>query len=864
MVEFAVAYSKLGWHVFPCYPMRGQVCGCGRAQCTSPGKHPATDNGLSEATTDEAQIRLWWEYMPDASIGVHMERSGLCALDLDDYETKEVSDLVLLAHLEQSLGVLPTTVLQLSGSGEGYHAVFKAPGFPVRGLIGGIVVRSKAYIIVAPSNHESGGHYTWQEGCGPTDIPVAEFPDTWKAALEKKAEIGHAGVPAEEPEWLQAIPAEQRLADARAHIARERGEIKGQSKAGTTFDVVRSFVRRYALRDPEQALELAQEYDQKCVPPWRERIARHVWSAYNKATEPPWGYAYRGEQERRALPAVPDITVSAALESIKAKRPSDPQKIQDREIVKRVLDGKFLGDDDGLAAETLLRVCPAGTSDAQIIGLLTQCMLPSERAEELVRTIRMANAAKVTNLGDLMPADVVIDGVNLGPTMVLPDPDALEMPEQSAPSSDRDLLGKLRMSEDGTAVTSCPHNLSLIIQNDSRLGNNVQFNELTKEIRINVAPFDKNDPNTVITKVRNYLDIKWHCHASSADIKEQILLAARENSFNPVADYLLPIAATWDRVPRNDTWLIDYCGAEDNEFNRRVGAMWLIAACARGIKPGSKVDNVLILEGRQGTKKSSTFKALGGPWFSGSPVSINTKDGQQMMSFCWIVELAELASLRSSETEAQKQFLTVDHDVYRPPYGSAPERFPRFAVCGGTTNDEDGYLPDKENRRYWPVAVGHRINTLRLMQDRDQLWAEAAYRYLNSDVNPHLAHPECPGERWWFETEAEEDMARGVVDKRRPENVWASRVREWVGMQVLQGSKTTMWTLGDIAEKCLRIDIEKLNGPKQKQLTAAAKEAGLVATKGEGGRPMWRAPDSMIARIVETSGTTAVQPPTTN
>lgn len=858
MLDFALAYAKLGWHVFPCYPMRGIVCGCGRPACNSKGKHPATDNGLTEATTDEAQIRAWWGWMPDASIGVLMERSGLCALDLDQYH----GDLEKLAVLEQQLGPLPTTVLQLSGSGEGYHAVFRAPGFPVKGVLGGIVVRAKAYIIVAPSNHESGNTYQWQEDCGPTDIPVAEFPDTWKAALEKKAEVGSAGVPADEPTWLQAIPADQRLADARAHIAREKGEVKGQSKAGTTFDVIRSVVRRYALRDPEQALELAQEYDTKCVPPWRERIGRHVWSAYNKATEPPWGYAYRGEAERRSLPAVPDATVNAHLVALTVKRPSDPQKIQDKTLVKKILEKQYLGDEEQLAVETLVRVCPPGTSDAQIVGYLLDCNMPDDHAEQLVRNHRLANAAKVSNVLDLVPEDVVIDGVNLGQPVQLhvEDQDLSDEP----PSGDQALLGKLRMSDNENGVLNCPHNLSLIIQHDSRLKGNVRFNELTKEIKINVPPFDKNDPNTVITKVRNYLDIKWHCNASEDDIKKQVLLAARENSFNPVADYLLPLANTWDRVPRNDTWLIDYCGAEDNEFNRRVGAMWLIACAARGIKPGAKVDNVLILEGKQGGKKSTTFKILGGPWFSGSPISISNKDGQQMMSFCWIVELAELASLRASETEAQKQFLTIDHDVYRPPYGSAPERFPRFAVNGGTTNDEDGYLPDHTgNRRYWPVAIGKTVDTLRLLQDRDQIWAEAAYRYLHSDVNPHLAHPECPGERWWFETEAEEDMARGVVDKRRPENVWASAIREWVAVRLV-GTKKTQWSMAEIAQQALSMELEKLNGGKQKQLSTALREAGLKQTKGEGGRPMWKAPESMVRSLLESAEAAGIQPPATN
>jgi hypothetical protein len=272
-------------------------------------------------------------------------------------------------------------------------------------------------------------------------------------------------------------------------------------------------------------------------------------------------------------------------------------------------------------------------------------------------------------------------------------------------------------------------------------------------------------------------------------------------------------------------------------------------------------DSRFLLEDFTITHNSKTAKALGGAWFSGSPISISNKDGQQMMSFCWIVELAELASLRASETESQKQFLTVDHDIYRPPYGSAPEKFPRFAVCLGTTNDEE-YLADATgNRRYWPVKI-RECDVLRLIADRDQLWAEAAYRYLNSDQNPEFAHPECPGERWWFATEAEEDMARGVVASRRPENTWATAIREFIGMRCASGGGKRLWGTNEIAQQALDIEVEKLTGPKYKLVTTAIREAGLLPAKGDGGRPAWRVPDSLVESMIGREN--AVSAPSVN
>src|SRR6185312_1454670 len=72
---------------------------------------------------------------------------------------------------------------------------------------------------------------------------------------------------------------------------------------------------------------------------------------------------------------------------------------------------------------------------------------------------------------------------------------------------------------------------------------------------------------------------------------------ARRQPFHPVCDYLDGL--TWDRVHRLDDWLIKYGGAEASEYSRAVGAHVLIAAVRRVRRPGTKFDEMLILEGAQ-------------------------------------------------------------------------------------------------------------------------------------------------------------------------------------------------------------------------------------------------------------------------
>lgn len=831
MLEHALSYAKKGWHVIPCYPMRGAICACNRPSCVSPGKHPANQRGLTEATVDEAQIRAWWADMPDASIGVVMEPSNLIALDLDGYH----GDLEKLAVLEQTLGALPPTVTQVSGSKEGFHTIFESPGFQVRGVIGGIVVRSKAYIIVAPSNHKSGNNYEWHEGLSPDLIAVAALPDPWKEALRKTAEVGQVGIPAEEPAWLAKIPQGQRIACMRAHFAKETGEVKGSSMAGTTFNVVRSAIRAYAVRDPEAALEAAMEFDAKCVPPWGARMARHVWSAYQRANSPEWGSGLVNNDG----PPQDEIKIMAALESAKGYRGSEANKIATKNAVKSLLTNDFnqVFRDRASIVEMLLKTCPTGTTDEQIVGLMARSLIDTDEAYRLIweTRARMLVTERGVSLFDNLPINAA-PSAEISPVIA-----AASEPgnEWKAP-----ILAQLKLDTEGEGVKDTPNNIKVILEQDPIFAHNIRYNVLSKTVEITAEPFLSTSPNSLSTEVVNYLDKEWQLVTSQNKVEAQLLLRARKNWYNPIADYLTRLV--WDGVPRLGTWLHVYCGAEDNEFNSRIGTMWLISACARGVDPGVKADCVLILEGRQGAKKSQTLDVLAGDWFSDTPLVIGNKDSYQIAGSRWIVELAELSSMRTSETEAQKAFLSARVDNFRPPYGKVNETFPRFCVFGGTTNDE-GYLPDSTgNRRYWPCAITA-CDVSGLRDVRDQLWAEAFWRYRHADLSPELAHPMAPGERWWFETEEEQKMAAEVVGKRRPENLWVGLIREWAKRGNILGQNNTrrQWTLAEIAKHALDIDVEKMPA-KQKALTVAVREAGLTPTPGPENQTMWRAPDAEV------------------
>jgi putative DNA primase/helicase len=220
----------------------------------------------------------------------------------------------------------------------------------------------------------------------------------------------------------------------------------------------------------------------------------------------------------------------------------------------------------------------------------------------------------------------------------------------------------------------------------------------------------------------------------------------------------------WDGKPRLDTWLRDYVGAEQSAYKRAVGSRWMIGAVARALRPGCKMDNVLLFEGAQGKFKSTVFDVLGGAWFQDTCPDIGKKDALENLRGAWVIEMGELSAMRAAEIEPMKAFIAARQDRYRPSYGRRAANYPRTCVFAGTTNGEK-YLKDDENRRFWPVSVGA-IDIPALRRDRDQLWAEAVHRFK-------------AGEQWWLNAEETID-AVGEQAARKADDEWLPIIAAWL------------------------------------------------------------------------------------
>lgn len=200
-----------------------------------------------------------------------------------------------------------------------------------------------------------------------------------------------------------------------------------------------------------------------------------------------------------------------------------------------------------------------------------------------------------------------------------------------------------------------------------------------------------------------------------------------DNAFDPVADYLDGL--TWDRVPRLATWLQVYLGADDNPLNRGFGTLGLVAAVRRARVPGAKFDQIIVLEGAEGTRKSSAIECLAeaagpGNYSDSTILTLDDRGQQEAVQGVWLYEIADLTGISRAEVERVKAFASRRVDRARPAYGRSRQDRPRRCVFFATTN-HDTYLKSQTgNRRFWPVRTGT-IDLERLEEDRHQLWAEA-------------------------------------------------------------------------------------------------------------------------------------------
>jgi predicted P-loop ATPase len=323
-----------------------------------------------------------------------------------------------------------------------------------------------------------------------------------------------------------------------------------------------------------------------------------------------------------------------------------------------------------------------------------------------------------------------------------------------------DWAKELKRDRKGEAVKSTA-NVVLLMAKHKDVSKFLAFNEFTQAIDVmKPTPWRHDLPSEYPREIRD-ADIHefrvwveqtmgW-VNIDDKHIKAAIQMSADRLRYHPVRDWLHHCHRVWKAGveanggrPRVSQFFSHYWGADDTPLNTAISRAFLISCVARGIKPGSKVDTMVVAEGDQGVGKSSGFRALVPPserWFSDSHINLTAsqKELGEMLAGVWIQELSELASVKGNkDKERLKGALTQQDDRFRPAYGLVARTVLRTTVFAGTHNpDSRGWLMDETgNRRFVPIAV-RQVDVAGIAADRELIWGEA--------VDAYLKH-----EQWWI------------------------------------------------------------------------------------------------------------------
>jgi predicted P-loop ATPase len=328
----------------------------------------------------------------------------------------------------------------------------------------------------------------------------------------------------------------------------------------------------------------------------------------------------------------------------------------------------------------------------------------------------------------------------------------------------------------------------------------------------------------VTTMIRDVIRYKFGFDPKKDNTRDACEALCLSRRFDPILDYLDSLR--WDGVPRLDRWMATYLGAADSELTRAFGRLSLLAAVRRARSPGTKFDQIIVLEGPQGAGKSEAVCILAGSDnFSDQKIlGVDDRKQQELTEGVWLYEIAELTGLRRAEVEHVKAFVSRAVDRARPAYGRYTVSQPRRTVFFATTNPGQPYLQDETgNRRFWPVVCG-RIDLQALARDRDQIWAEAAAREATGES--HML-----AQRLW-------DAAAEQQSERLQADEWAVHINNYLALKARDDVSITE-VLSE--NQFLQIDAAHLGLKEQTRAAAILRGLGFVRYRKREGRALhWR------------------------
>jgi predicted P-loop ATPase len=342
-------------------------------------------------------------------------------------------------------------------------------------------------------------------------------------------------------------------------------------------------------------------------------------------------------------------------------------------------------------------------------------------------------------------------------------------------------------------------------------GSFLRWNELTQSPELG-------DEELPVDELKVKIALELDMDVQKDDSITSIKYLSRQRSYHPIREYLQDVAESHKDV---DLSIIDNLSTElfgnNSEICNIYMRRFLIGSVARIMKPGTKMDNAVILHGVEGIKKSTFWSVLfNQEWFSDSMDDSNVKDEKMLIHQYWCLEWSEFSTVyKRKDVEALKKFLAQSEDSFRKPYDRAISKHKRGCVFVGTTNSPE-VLQDAtgRNRRFWIINVNREIDIAKLEEMRDKLWAAAYYCWQRGDI--HYI-PEKSREAFLQDQENEQFKVQ---------HPWMEPIEAF-----LANKEETY--LGEIFD-CLQLDPSRREARHQRTVTDCLKLLGWEATKERG------------------------------
>lgn len=287
MAQEAVSLARKGFRVFPVYEPTVKGCSCKQGEsCSNAGKHPRVLEWQKAATTDEKQIKDWWQKWQAANIGIATGKgSNVIVLDVDANKGGNESFQALFKDLD-----FPETLTAQTGNG--YHLFFETvEGFEIKNSVvkigEGLDIRGEnGFVVAAPSLHRNGKRYLWMN-----EIKPCPLPEHLKAKL----------VEIEIQKTAQTIKSDELTQSNKPEIPKEVPSlIPEKTRNETLFRRVAASLRGRGANEYQILDKLREVNAARCIPQLEEselqKIARSVMR-------------YPTEQDKRVM----KVSVSASV-----------------------------------------------------------------------------------------------------------------------------------------------------------------------------------------------------------------------------------------------------------------------------------------------------------------------------------------------------------------------------------------------------------------------------------------------------------------------------------------------------------------------------------------------------------------------